>query len=211
MMSFSHETKYRLSILFFLTLTSIMTVVGATYASTGTEVFRGFTSHISKQIMQDKQAFYVAQSCTTWFYKKIKKPKEAPVQKISFVLSSDPSVDFDCANRYPQGLDEAREAFSETQQSLSISLTFFEFALVGDRNDDQEYTDQELQDLIESFGERFEQHLPSTHYVTSLNRVFDGVIDKKEIQILTDSMSILLGKGYRFTRADQAALDRELN
>lgn len=180
-------------------------------ASTGIEVFRGFTDHISKQILRDKQNFYVAQSCTSFFYKKSKKPHEPQVNKISYVPASEPPVDLDCSTRYPKGLDEAREAFSHTQQTLSLSLTFFEFALVGDGDDDQQYAGRELRDVMESFGVRFEDHLPSTRYVTSLNRLFDAVMDKGEIETLTKSMSILLSKGYRFTPADQAALNRELN
>ena len=200
--------KSGLSILVFLISTI---VVGTASASTGTEVFRGFTSHISEKIIRDKQDFYVAQTCTTYFYKKFKNSPRPQVEKISYVpVSSEPAGDFDCPNRYPKGLDEAREAFSQTQQALSLSLTFFQFALVGDRDDDEQYAGGELRDVMESFGVAFEDHLPSARYVTNLNRLFDAVIDKGEIEILTNSMGILLSKGYRFTPADQAALDREL-
>ena len=180
-------------------------------ASTGTEVFRGFTTHISEQILRDKQDFYIAQSCTSFFYKKSKNPGAQRVQKISYDLMSQPSDNFDCSTRYPKGLDEAREAFSRSQQALSLSLTFFEFALVGDKNDDEQYTGPELRDVMEAFGETFEARLPSARYVTSLNRLFDTVKNKGEIETLTNSMSILLNKGYRFTPADQAALNREIN
>ena len=189
----------------------IGTNIESVLASAGTEIFRGFTGHISRQILQDKQAFYVAQTCTTFFYKNIKKPKRPQVEKISYIPRTQTTDDLDCSTRYPKGLDEAREAFSHSQQLLSLSLTFFEFALVGDRDDDQQYAGKELRDVMESFGVTYEDHLPSARYITSLNRVFDTVIDKGEIETLTNSMSILLGKGYRFTPADQAALNRELN
>ena len=199
--------KSLLSILVFLISTMIM---GTATASTGTEVFRGFTSHISKQIIRDKQEFYVAQTCTTFFYENSKKPRRSQVEKISYIPTSEVGREFDCSNRYPRGLDEAREAFSQTQQALSLSLTFFQFALVGDRDDDGQYGGRELRDVMESFGVRFEDHLPSARYVTNLNQLFDAVMDKGEIEALTNSMGILLSKGYRFTPADQAALNREL-
>ncbi|MGB0909918.1 MAG: hypothetical protein ACPGYT_06105, partial [Nitrospirales bacterium] len=170
-----------------------------------------FTGHISEQILQDKQEFYVAQTCTTFFYKNFKKQPQPQVEKIAFHSISEPATDFDCPTRYPKGLDEAREAFSHTQQTLSISLTFFEFALVGDRDDDQQYAGSELRDVLESFGVSFKDHLPPAQYVTSLNTFFDTVMNTGKIETLTNSMSVLLGKGYRFTAADQAALSRELN
>lgn len=191
----------------------LVMTIGVTTASssTGTEVFRGFTGHISEQILEDKQAFYVAQTCTTYFYKKFKKPQSPQVEKISYLPTTQTPDDFDCPTRYPKGLDEAREAFSHTQQLLSLSLTFFEFALVGDRDDDQQYAGAELRDVMESFGVTFKDHLPPAQYVTSLNTFFDTVINTGKIETLTNSMSVLLGKGYRFTPADQAALSRELN
>ncbi|MDX1411846.1 MAG: hypothetical protein R3351_06785, partial [Nitrospirales bacterium] len=128
------------------------------YASTGTEVFRGFTSHISEQIRVDKQEFYKAQSCISWLYDQMKKnPRNThpPPEKISFRLISEPQDEFNCSARYPNGLEglqAAREEFSHTQQSLSFSLTFYEFALVGDRDDDGQYNGGELKDVFESFG-----------------------------------------------------------
>ncbi len=213
---FSMMTRFPQSVIRMLVIPFCLMLVGAivgksAFGSTGTEVFRGFTSHISEQILRDKQDFFVAQSCTSFFYKKSKKPHEPQVNRISDVPASEPPVDIDCSARYPKGLDEAREAFSHTQQTLSLSLTFFEFALVGDRDDDEHYAGTELRDVMESFGVQFEDHLPSTRYVASLNRLFDTVMDKGEIETLTKSMSILLDKGYRFTSADQVALNREIN
>jgi len=185
-------------------------------ASTGTEVFRGFTSHISEQIRQDKQDFAIAQSCISWMYDRMKKKLQNPAprpEKISFSFTSEPKDEFDCATRYPDGLEglqAAREDFSHTQQSLSFSLTFYEFALVGDRDDDGRYNGGELKDVFESFGMNFEDRLPSDTYLVSLKGKFDNLRGNRGLQPLVKSMELLLEKGYRFTTADQEALNREL-
>ena len=186
------------------------------HASTGTEVFRGFTSHISEQIRLDKQEFFKAQSCISWLYNQMRKKPHTSgpnPEKISFYFSSEPKDEFDCATRYPNGLEglqAAREDFSHTQQSLSFSLTFYEFALVGDRDDDGQYNGGELKDVFESFGMNFDDRLPSDTYLVSLNGKFDNLRGNKELQPLVRSMEALLEKGYRFTTADQEALNREL-
>jgi hypothetical protein len=186
------------------------------YASTGTEVFRGFTSHISEQIRRDKQDFFEAQFCISWLYDQMgKKPQQSgpKPEEISFHFASEPKDEFDCATRYPDGLEglqAAREAFSNTQQSLSFTLTFFEFALVGDRDDDGQYNGGELRDVFESFGMNFEDRLPSDQYLVSLKGMFDNLRGTRELQPLVRSMEVLLEKGYRFTSADQEALNREL-
>ena len=186
------------------------------FASAGTEVFRGFTSHISEQIRRDKQDFFEAQTCTSWFYNQMgKKPQAGNSQpeNISFQFSSQPEDKYGCANRYPggvEGLHAAREDFSNTQRSLSFSLTFYEAALVGDRDDDGQYNGGELKDLFESLGLSFEDQLPSDQYLVSLKGKFENLRDTKELLPLVRSMESLLEKGYRFTSADQEALNREL-
>ena len=208
--------KHRIRYLFFIPIFSFVfagLVPQETSASTGTEVFRGFTGHISEQIRKDKQNFYEAQSCTTWFYKHIQQKPSQHINTISFSLTSKPPQELDCANRYPkglEGLEAARNAFSQTQQSLSLSLTFFEFALVVDRDDDGQYNGGELNDLFDSFGMEFQDRLPSDRYILSLNGVFDSVREAGKLETLVKSMEVLLGKGYRFTHADQAALNHEL-
>lgn len=186
------------------------------YASTGTEVFRGFTSHISEQIRRDKQDFFEAQSCISWLYDQMGKKPQNPdprPEKISFYFTTEPKDEFNCAIRYPKGLEglqAAREDFSKTQQSLSFSLTFYEFALVGDRDDDGQYNGGELKDVFESFGMNFEDRLSSDRYLVSLTGKFDHLRGDRELQPLVRSMEVLLEKGYRFTSADQDALNREL-
>ena len=185
---------------------------GSVYGFIGTEVFQGFTGHISQQINSDKQDFYAAQVCTTWFYKNMKKPPERTIEKISFpptYLDQD-TTDFDCSNQYPNGLEAARKAFSQTQQALSISLTFYQFALVGDADDDGQYNDGELKDVLESFGLNFQDRLPSYQYILVLNGMFDSVRGKGELQTLMDGMGTLYDKGYRFSNADQVALNQEV-
>ena len=121
-------------------------------ATPGTEVFQGFTQHISRQIGKDKQAFAQADACTAWFYKQMGKtpPPAAQAEKIHFVPISQPDAPADCATRYPKGLEAAREAFGYTQQRLSFSLTFFQMALVSDGDDDHAYNTQEMQDVLEA-------------------------------------------------------------
>ena len=187
--------------------------VGPVYASMGTEVFRGFTDHISQQIGRDKQDFYVAQVCTTWFYRQLNIKPDREIEKISAPspVQEQEHSDFDCSNRYPNGLEAAREAFGRTQQSLSISLTFYQFALVGDRDDDGQYNGGELKDVLESFGLELEDRLPSDRYILALNGMFDTVRGTGEIQTLMNGMGTLYDKGYRFSDADQVALNQELD
>lgn len=188
----------------------------AGHAFSGSDVFRGFTSHIADQIRRDKQDFFEAQTCISWFYDQMKKRHQESgprAEKISFRFASQPNDEIDCASRYPggmEGLEVARKEFSTTQHSLSFSLTFYEFALVGDGNDDGQYNGGELRDVFESFGMNFDDRLPSDRYLVSLKGKFDHLRSAREIQPLVRSMESLLEKGYRFTSADQEALNREL-
>lgn len=96
-------------------------------------IFQQFTQHIGKQIHKDKQAFARANNCVSWFYKKAKTPPPPTVQGISWNRTLASQLDIDCPRDYPGGMDEARDDFSKTQSVLSVSLTFYEFALVADR------------------------------------------------------------------------------
>lgn len=182
------------------------------WASTGSEVFRGFTKHISQQIRLDKHDFWEAQTCTSWFYDRLRTPGSSGKgpERVSFRPLWSSHHPLDCQGRYPKGIEAAREAFGQTQQSLSLSLTFFEFALVGDRDDNGQYDVAELRDVFESFGLNFEDRLHSSRYLVSLTQVFDAVRRSGKLQALVSSMEKLLGKGYRFTELDQAALNRQL-
>jgi hypothetical protein len=176
-------------------------------------VFASFTAHIRRQIQTDKAGFAQAQTCTEWFYRQQrKKPAAPPVLGVSFhpVRSVDQgsAQTSDCPSRYPGGLDAAREDFSRTQSALSFSLTFYEFALVGDGNDDGRYSPRELQDILESFGLSFHPGDASASQVAVLTAHFDAVRKTGGLDILMTSMGLLYDKGYRFTAPDRADLNR---
>ena len=181
-------------------------------ASPGTEVFQGFTQHISKQIVKDKQAFAEADTCTAWFYKQLgkKPPSAAAVEKIHFVPISKPDPTAECTTRYPKGLEAAREAFGNTQQRLSFSLTFFQMALVSDGDDDHAYSTQEMQDVLSAFDRTYRSGQSVDQYVSQLIALFDRNRPEVQFPVLMNSMQTLMNKGYRLTKADQTALNREL-
>ena len=52
-------------------------------------------------------------------------------------------------------MEPAREDFARKQAMLSVSLTIYEFALVADHNDDQQYNAAELQDIFHSLSLAF--------------------------------------------------------
>ncbi len=175
-----------------------------TVDATELEVFRGFTGHINQQIMRDKREFVAAESCTQWFYHQLRKRPPSPqVELLSVPASADTHR---CLAQYPNGLEGARQAFSETQSSLSLSLTFYQFALVGDADDNGAYNDAELRDVFESFEMKFPAGVYPADYLVSLTQTFDTVRHTGEFSVLTTGMGRLYEKGYRFTSADQAAL-----
>src|SRR6266545_3759404 len=156
------------------------------------DIFQDFTNHIERQIKQDKQYFLDAQTCTEWFYKQQSKPSQPKAEGISL-----PALQTsDCPARYPGGLNDAREDFSSTQSALSLSLTFYQFALVGDRNDDRRYNAAELQDILESFGLSYDRSRPASAHVTSLTTTFDVIRKAGGMERLMISMGTLFDKGY---------------
>jgi len=190
----------------------VLSLVGGNplFAATDVEIFRGFTGHIGQQIGKDKDAFAIAQSCTTWFYRQLKKHQKSPVTSISFSTTYPTEKTMDCLSRYPDGLNGARKAFGNTQKNLSLSLTFYQLALVGDGNDDGQYNGQELRDVLESFGMSGQPQHPPRHYLVTLNGIFDRIRETVEFPALMKSIERLFGKGYRFTPSDQVALNQKL-
>ena len=176
------------------------------------DIFQDFTNHIERQIKQDKQYFVDAQTCTEWFYKQQKKPGQPKAEGIVFSgrrPTVRPAVQTsECPARYPDGLTAAREHFSSTQSALSLSLTFYEFALVGDRNDDERYNRAELQDMLESFGLSYDGSNPAAAHVTALTSTFDGLHKTGGLERLMTSMGTLYDKGYRLTTRDRSTLDQ---
>ncbi|MGH7208246.1 MAG: hypothetical protein ACREIL_02565, partial [Nitrospiraceae bacterium] len=163
-----------------------------------------FTAHIQQQVQSDKRTFLDAEACTHWFYEQQRRtPPQPPVQGAALDLSRwTPQRVLEapeCPTRYPGGLKAAREDFSRTQTSLSLSLTFYEFALVGDRNDDEHYNAVELRDMLESFGLPFEGLVVPVVHLAALNGKFDVVHKTRSLDVLMTSMGTLFDKGYRFT------------
>jgi hypothetical protein len=182
------------------------------WASPGTDVYQGFTQHIAAQIGKDKREFSIADTCTAWFYKQMgQKPPRPEVEEILFLPLGQTEPDFGCAKMFPEGLVQAREAFGNTQQLLSLSLTFFQVALVVDGDDNQEYSPDEIHDALESFGLPFYEGQPLGRYTRDLTGLFDNIREKVQFQFLMEGMQALMNKGYRFTGADQTALNQELN
>ncbi|MGH7146349.1 MAG: hypothetical protein ACREIJ_00395 [Nitrospiraceae bacterium] len=176
------------------------------------DVFKAFTGHIEQQIKRDKQSFLDAQACTEWFYRQQRKPRQPKAEGIVFSDRQPPVhpalQTSDCPSRYPSGLEAAREHFSLTQSALSLSLTFYEFALVGDRNDDGRYNAAELQDMLESFELTYDKSRPDSVHVTALTGTFDSLRKAGGLERLMTSMGTLYDKGYRLTPHDRSTLDQ---
>jgi hypothetical protein len=170
-------------------------------------VFQQFTQHIGRQIHRDKQAFSQANGCVSWFYKEKKTPPPA-VQGISWNATPSSRPEMDCLRDYPGGMDDARDDFAKTQALLSVSLTFYEFALVADRNDDAIYSPAELHDLFRSLSLAHNEGDPATTLVTALTERFDSWYRSRNMDALMQGMSDLYERGYRVTPSDRVELDR---
>jgi len=170
-------------------------------------VFQQFTQHIDRQIHKDKQAFAQANACVSWFYKAGKTPPPT-AQGIGWNPTSSSQFEADCLRHYPNGMDEARDDLAKTQALLSVSLTFYEFALVADRNDDASYSPVELQDLLRSLTLSYHEGEPTPKQVTALMERFDSWYRSRNMDALMQGMSDLYERGYRVTPSDRAELDR---
>lgn len=177
--------------------------------SGNSDVFRQFTRHIRQQVDHDKQAFSQASGCTKWFYKQEKKPPQSPpVQGIDWRLTASSPTEDECHRQYPGGINAVREDFARTQTFLSLSLTFYEFALVGDRDDDGLYSAGELQDMFQVLTLYYDAaHSPAMH-AEALTGRFDTWYRARNLESLMNSMGHLYERGYRVTPADRAELDR---
>ncbi len=170
-------------------------------------IFRQFTQHIGRQIHRDKQAFSQANHCVSWFYK-AKKTSPPAVQGISWNTTPSSQPQVDCLHEYPGGMDDVRADFAKTQSLLSVSLTFYEFALVADRNDDATYSPTELQDLLRSLALSYSDGAPTPTQVTALTERFDSLYHSRNMDALMQGMSDLYERGYRVTPSDRVELDR---
>ena len=170
-------------------------------------IFEQFTQHIGMQIHKDKQAFAQANTCVSWFYKAAKTPPPT-VQGIGWTPTSSSQIEADCVRRYPNGMDDARNDLAKTQALLSVSLTFYEFALVADRNDDATYSPIELQDLLRSLTLSYHDEEPVQKQVIALVERFDSWYHSRNMDALMQGMSDLYERGYRVTPSDRIELDR---
>jgi hypothetical protein len=170
-------------------------------------IFQQFTQHIGLQIHKDKQAFAQANTCVSWFYKAAKTPPPT-VQGIGWNPTPSSQLEVDCLRHYPGGMDEARNDLAKTQALLSVSLTFYEFALVADRNDDAVYSPVELQDLLRSLTLSYHDGEPAPEQATALTDRFDSWYRSRNMDALMQGMSDLYERGYRVTPSDRVELDR---
>jgi len=170
-------------------------------------IFQQFTQHIGRQIHKDKQAFAQANTCVLWFYKARKTPPPT-VQGIGWTPIPSSQVEADCFRHYPRGMDDARDDLARTQALLSVSLTFYEFALVADRNDDATYSPVELQDLLRSLTLSYEDEGPAPSQVSALMERFDSLYRSRNMDALMQGMSDLYERGYRVTPSDRVELNR---
>jgi hypothetical protein len=170
-------------------------------------IFQQFTQHIGRQIHKDKQAFAQASACVSWFYQ-LKKTPPPTVQGIGWKPTSSSQLEVDCLRNYPGGMDDARNDLAKSQALLSVSLTFYEFALVADRNDDAIYSPVELQDLLRSLTLSYHDTEPTLKQVTALTERFDSWYRNRNMDALMQGMSDLYERGYRVTPSDRVELDR---
>lgn len=179
-------------------------------SSSGKEnaIFQQFTQHIGKQIRKDKQAFAQASNCVSWFYHKAKTPQPPTAQGISWHSIPASRLEVDCPRAYPGGMDEARDDFSKTQSVLSVSLTFYEFALVADRNDDTIYSHAELHDLFRSLSLAYDDGAAASRQIAALTERFDDWYRSRNMDALMQGMGDLYERGYRVTPSDRIELDR---
>src|SRR5262249_40809517 len=101
-----------------------------------------------------------------------------------------------------------REDFARTQTFLSMSLTFYEFALVGDRDDDGLYSTKELEDMFYVLTLSYDAARSATIHAAALTERFDAWYRTRNLESLMNSMGNLYERGYRVSPSDRAELDR---
>jgi hypothetical protein len=171
-------------------------------------VFPTFTRHIARQVSIDKEAFAQASTCLSWFYKGSKKAPPAAAEGIAWRLPILLEPERDCPRHYPGGMETARDDFARKQTSLSVCLTVYEFALVADHNDDQQYNAAELQDLFHSLSLAYDAATPPRAAGATLTARFDQWYRTRNLEEVMQGMSTLHERGYRVTAHDRAELDR---
>ena len=182
------------------------------------DIFSRFTQHIQRQAETDKKAFAAASQCMNWFYKQQRqRPAPPAVQRIAWAEQADspwsaadsPEQEAsDCRSRYPEGIDAVRTDFQRTQALLSLSLTFYEFALVGDGDDKWAYSSRELRDILIALDLSTEPSLGAASHLLALTSTFDTLHNARGMEALMTGMGKLYDQGYRVTTQDKARLNR---
>lgn len=178
------------------------------------DVFVQLTQHIRRQADSDKREFANASQCMNWFYRREQhKPSPPAVQGVSWAIpdrirAGTIQSQQDCDARYPGGLDAVRQDFQRTQTSLSLSLTFYEFALVGDGDDNGAYSSHELQDILRALELPPQSAQGVLGHIKALTGRFDSMHQGRSLESLMAGMTKLYDQGYRFTAADKSNLDR---
>ena len=190
----------------------------ASAQSVSIDIFSRFTQHIQRQAQTDKQAFAAASQCMNWFYKQQRqRPAPPSVQRIAWTDRTgtsegitDPSEQeaTGCRSRYPDGIDAVRADFQRTQALLSLSLTFYEFALVGDGDDNSIYNNHELRDILIALDLSSEPSLGAAAHLLALISKFDTLHNARGMEALMAGMGKLYDQGYRVTGQDKARLNR---
>lgn len=184
-------------------------------ATARADVFSALTQHVAKRVDEEKGRFHIASYCTDWYYQQLrKKPAPSPVEPISWSerpppllrpMTAAPDAS-ECARRYPKGLEDARLEYAQAQTSLSLSLTFYELALVADGDDDLAYNSQELADLLEALV------LPAVAAQldagAALKAKFDTWYGERDLEQIMNGMGRLYDHGYRLSAADRTSLNR---
>ena len=175
-------------------------------------IFASFTLYIQRHVQEDLSHFQVAETCTNWFYReKFRKPNAPAVVFIAFhpdaSLIAEPSESTECPEKYPGGLDQAREDFTRNQARLSVSMTAYEFAVLGDKNDDGRYSGTELEDVLQSLGIKPADLPNATAQAAALTAKFDRIRETNGLELVVNGMQTLYDKGYRVTDKDRAALE----
>jgi hypothetical protein len=171
-------------------------------------VFPTFTRYITTQVGIDKEAFAHASACLSWFYKGLKKAPPSGAQGIAWHVPVFFDPERDCPREYPGGMETARDDFARKQALLSVSLTVYEFALVADHNDDNQYNAAELRDLFHSLSLAYDAATPPRAAGATLTARFDQWYRTRNLEEVMQGMSTLYERGYRVTPHDRAELDR---
>jgi hypothetical protein len=212
-LSFGSAKTRELSVVCLL-LSVLPSLAAMAISSDSVDVFAQFTQHIRRQADTDKREFARASQCMNLFYhRERQKPAPPAVQGISWptpVATSEATIPStrDCDARYPGGLDAVRKDFQRTQTSLSVTLTFYEFALVGDGDDNGVYSARELHDILTALDLATDVPPSANEPVRALTGSFDAMHHSRSLESLMKGMSKLYDQGYRFSAADKANLDR---